>query len=148
MNRISYADQYRAALRYAAATVAAYAAEHDSQSRPVNRESRLYHRIACYLTRLTTGRTSTCGHLQIGPQPLHAALWSPGRLVCSACLHQLRPATALEDSTCDACRRLVTTIHPTVVPLGLIVLSLGLCPRCLPATTHPTHPAPEEETAR
>jgi len=39
--------------------------------------------------------------------------------------------------TCDRCRRPAELIHPGAIALGPVLLTFGLCPRCL-AHTEPT----------
>jgi hypothetical protein len=98
----------------------------------------LAEQAANLVTTLTDGTLRACVH--VGPSPIvaHAAVWAPGRLVCSACVAALRP-TPLEDGTCDRCRRHVRRLHAGAVALGPIILAYGLCRACLPAAGLANH---------
>ena len=91
------------------------------------------HRLA---RAVTTGTARRCPHLGTAPAVAHAAVWDPGHLTCPHCTHHLAPDTE-EDTTCDRCRRHGDPIHPGAIALGPILLTFGLCPRCL-SRTEPT----------
>jgi hypothetical protein len=93
----------------------------------------LAEQIAALHRGLTNGHGRACPHLGPAPRVAHAAVWAPGILTCPACVAQLRPATAVEDATCDRCRRVVTRIHSAAAALGPVLLTYGLCPPCLTA---------------
>ena len=82
---------------------------------------------------LTTGTARRCPHLGTAPAVAHAAVWDPGHLTCARCTHRLTPNPG-EDTTCDRCRRRAELIHPGAIALGPVLLTFGLCPRCLTRT--------------
>ena len=85
---------------------------------------------------LTTGTARRCPHLGTTPGVAHAAVWDPGHLTCARCTHRLTP-NPREDTTCDRCRRRAELIYPGAIALGPVLLTFGLCPRCL-THTEPT----------
>lgn len=142
MNATAFADQYDAAVRDAARTldkisILGTGALPNAAARP---DAWITAKALAVLLSMSDGTARVCRHLGPSPRRAHAALWSPGRVVCPLCVPTLRPATAMEDSTCDQCRRLVTRIHSCATTVGPIVLAFGLCTRCLPTNTDATPP--------
>ncbi|MGI5164473.1 hypothetical protein ACQEU3_08980 [Spirillospora sp. CA-253888] len=89
----------------------------------------LREHLAALLLALVTGTAELCPHLTAAPAVAHAALWAPGRLVCTGCLPALRPDPA-EDHTCDRCRRPADAIGSAALHAGPLVIVFGLCPPC------------------
>jgi len=85
---------------------------------------------------LASSTARRCPHLGTAPAVAHAAVWDPGHLTCARCTHRLTPSPA-EDTTCDRCLQQAELIHPGAIALGTVLLTFGLCPRCL-AHTEPT----------
>lgn len=79
------------------------------------------------------GRANYCPHLPAAPSVLHAAVWAPGRVVCTACVPTLLPA-GVEDITCDRCRRQAVPMHPGVTAFGPLILTYGICTSCKTTT--------------
>ena len=86
------------------------------------------------------GRSSTCLHNPDPryPQPIAAAAWKPGLVVCGRCAHLLAiPRNSVKDRTCDGCGRVTTGpenddgIWPNTIVHGPLVYSLGTCRDCL-----------------
>jgi hypothetical protein len=94
------------------------------------------------------GTLTWCRHLKPGaPAPAAWQPWHPGRLYCMPCLLALPRLTSKEDRRCDACRTIVSSIHPArfLVPARQmparpgkppgarppVVIMYGLCGRCL-----------------
>jgi hypothetical protein len=82
---------------------------------------------------LRDGTARACQHLGPSPMLAHAAVWAPGRLVCSGCIAALRPTPA-EDATCDRCRRHARRLHAGATSFGPVILAYGLCRSCAKAT--------------
>ncbi len=93
----------------------------------------LTNQRAAVVRSLAAGRTRPCIHLGPAPRVAHAAVWAPGRLVCSVCLPLLVPDRE-EDTTCDRCRQPAERIHAAVTALGPVLLAYGLCRPCLRTT--------------
>jgi hypothetical protein len=94
--------------------------------------------------RYATGQARTCRHNPTPgrPQPVMAAAWSPGLVVCTGCTHLLsirHDATA--DATCDACGRVCAGpehgdgVWPGMVQLGPLIYQYGTCASCRLSTT-------------
>lgn len=139
----AYADQLTAAAGQARAVLAALAANQDSADParlvevPTTVDSPWLTECRNALVRsLAAGTGRLCQHIGQAPRVVHAAVWAPGRLVCSHCLPDLTPDPA-EDSTCDRCRRHTDHIHGAVAALGPILLTYGLCPTCHTSETPP-----------
>lgn len=94
------------------------------------------------LTAFAAGRATTCMHAPdaIRPQPVYAAAWKPGTVVCQRCPHLLslkhNPAA---DSACDACGHQCAGveeddgIYPGMVQLGPLIYQYGTCTGCRPS---------------
>jgi hypothetical protein len=87
------------------------------------------------------GTGSTCMHSPhvSRPQPVFAAAWKPGLVVCAACVHVLAlPRGSAGDRRCDGCGRVTTGpengdgIHPGRAQYGPLLLAYGTCRNCLP----------------
>lgn len=84
------------------------------------------------------GTLDTCQHAPRidRPQPVVAAVWRPGLIVCTACIY-LTKATGAADLTCDRCARVRAGlergegIHPCSISFGPLLYFYGLCPDCL-----------------
>lgn len=95
---------------------------------------------------ILTGTVKVCPHVTDSPSVLLAAAWAPGRLVCPACTHTVKPDDQAEEGTCDRCRRHVGATHACMIALGPVLFTYGLCTECYrhvhpettPAVTGPT----------
>ncbi|MER7280488.1 hypothetical protein ABT369_39225 [Dactylosporangium sp. NPDC000244] len=86
-----------------------------------------------------SGTADTCRHSPaIGsPQPVLAAAWRPGVIVCGRCTHLLPPVrNSVQDRTCDGCGHECAgvdaddPIYPSVVQLGSLIFQFGMCDSC------------------
>ncbi|MFG3300994.1 hypothetical protein [Micromonospora chersina] len=102
------------------------------------------------------GRASTCRHNPhpSRPQPVMAAAWRPGLIVCTACVYLTALARGSDaDRTCDGCGRLCAGpehadgIYPGMLQLGPIVYQYGVCGDCRPAITPRNGPLSATQTA-
>jgi len=81
-----------------------------------------------------TGRT--CLHATPHrAEPLFAAIWRPGLVVCSSCRHLLAPRRGPDAHTCDGCGRVCPPtpeegVRPVTLQLGAFLFSTGTCPEC------------------
>ncbi|MEU8312912.1 hypothetical protein [Micromonospora sp. NPDC049033] len=101
------------------------------------------------LLTFTTGRATTCLHNPTAsrPQPVLAAAWRPGVVVCLACapLLSLKHDPAA-DSRCDGCGHQCAGvdendgIYPGRLQLGPLIYQYGCCTDCRPAITPDTGP--------
>ncbi|MFI6513578.1 hypothetical protein ACIBCT_38745 [Streptosporangium sp. NPDC050855] len=88
------------------------------------------------LARWAAGQASTCMHSPnvMRPQPVLAAAWKPGLVVCAACAHLLQlPKGSARDRTCDACGVVVPSsgaIWSTAASHGGFVYQVGVCEPC------------------
>lgn len=70
------------------------------------------------------------------PQPVWAAAWKPGLIVCGSCRHLLRlPRNGPADRTCDLCGHVCPDedgqrIAGVLVTYGPLTYSWGACPDC------------------
>lgn len=87
------------------------------------------------------GRARTCMHSPNAarPDPVYAAAWRPGLVVCTRCTHLLElPRGSAEDRRCDGCGRVTTGpehgdgIRPSRVQYGPLILAFGVCGDCTP----------------
>lgn len=85
------------------------------------------------------GQGSTCMHSphHDRPEPVYAAAWRPGLVVCSRCPHLFMMRHRSErDRTCDACGRVVAgldvddPIKPYTVHIINLAYSVGTCRGC------------------
>lgn len=84
------------------------------------------------------GKHSSCIHdpHPLRPQPVVAAAWKPGRIVCKQCTHLLDlPKNSTADRTCDGCGRVVSgedddLMCPFVVTAGVLTYTVGACRDC------------------
>jgi hypothetical protein len=128
--RTALLDQVHAAAGHARRVLATAAGNHDATGIPVTPPWLRPHVQA--LTRALAADTG-CPHAWDGPQILHAAVWAPGRVVCSHCVHTLAPPPG-EDHTCDRCRQAHPVIHSGAAAAGPVLLAFGICRPCLNAT--------------
>ena len=90
----------------------------------------LLDQLAYLHARIQTGTAAACPHLHPdAPQVVHAAVWAPRQVRCTACAPQLMP-DAGEDLTCDRCRQVAGVLHPGTLASGPLLLAFGLCPDC------------------
>lgn len=91
------------------------------------------------IVRWHTGRARTCMHNPhpSRPQPIYAAAWSPGLVVCNQCPHLVDPRPrSVKDRTCDRCGHITTGpehgdgIHPCAVAYGPLLYAWGTCTGC------------------
>lgn len=92
------------------------------------------------LARLMDGTADTCRHSPTprSPQPVMAAAWRPGLVVCLACVHllpQCRGSAA--DRTCDSCGRVCAgtpddPIYPGLLAFSVVLFEYGTCRDCKP----------------
>ncbi len=92
-------------------------------------------------TRYALGKSATCPHAPrpARPQPVVAAAWRPGLVVCLPCIGRLRPAGA-EKYRCDSCGRDDPGIHAGRIVYGPLMFMFGVCGDCSPDL--PAHVAP------
>lgn len=102
-----------------------------------------------------TGRASTCLHAPhpTRPQPLAAAAWKPGLIVCGRCTHLLTlPRRSTADRTCDGCGHVVTGvehhdgIRPTLIVVGALSYLFGTCRDCTVAAPRRAAASPTAST--
>jgi tetratricopeptide (TPR) repeat protein len=87
-----------------------------------------------------TGVGATCMHApsQTRPEPVFAAAWKPGLVVCPKCTHLLSVPGgkgSREDNTCDGCGHVAKgtgddVIRWAAVPVGPLTYALGVCSSC------------------
>jgi len=84
------------------------------------------------LAQFMAGSASTCLHAPTPdrPEPVYAAAWRPGLVVCGECLHLFRLAGAA-DRTCDCCGQVCDGIHAARLLFGPLVYMYGTCAGCL-----------------
>lgn len=94
------------------------------------------------LTALMTwcaGKADTCVHVPDPrrPQPVAAAAWKPGLVVCSRCSHLTSlPRGSVRDRTCDSCGTVTGSAHgergiwPVTVSQGSFMYMAGVCVDC------------------
>jgi len=78
---------------------------------------------------LLSGQGRLCPHIGAGPRVVCAFAWAPGLLVCPAC-RTLATPSAVEDMTCDRCRRHCRRIAAGMAQVGPILFGYGLCRTC------------------
>ena len=91
-------------------------------------------------TKWVAGQARTCKHMPDArrPEPVWAAAWKPGLVVCTACLHLHRLASAAADRVCDGCGHSCEGpefgdgITPIVLSLGGFGYRAGACGPCTP----------------
>lgn len=92
------------------------------------------------LTRWAVGEVRTCMHApdMAHPQPVFAAAWSPGLLVCAWCTHLLQ-VSGVADYTCDGCGHVCKGtqasdgISVVTAVLGALSYQAGVCRDCCAA---------------
>jgi hypothetical protein len=131
-NPVALADQYQAAERDLALTMT-HAAETERIHVSVRDASTwLTERRARHLADVTE-----CPHLALGPRPMFTALWTPGIVVCQACLEALDQD---EDATCDRCGSAPEEFVMNAVRTGPLLMFYALCDPCAeldsPETEH------------
>lgn len=91
------------------------------------------------LVRWNVGSADTCMHAPHPrrPQPVFAAAWRPGMVVCSACGHLLAiPPSSITDQTCDGCGKVTAglahddPLYPLTVVCGVLTFQAGACRDC------------------
>jgi hypothetical protein len=95
------------------------------------------------------GAADTCCHAPVpsSPQPVMAAAWRPGLVVCMTCTHLLpQRRGSAADRTCDGCGRVCAgtpddPIHPGLLALSILIFEYGVCNDCKPPPP-PTVAAP------
>ncbi|MBF8187460.1 hypothetical protein ITP53_17305 [Nonomuraea sp. K274] len=85
-------------------------------------------------TAITSRQARVCPHITGSPSVVYAAAWTPGLLVCPACVGHLRPTDDAEDGTCDRCRRPANELYAGIVQTGPLLLAYGLCRHCVRRT--------------
>ncbi|MGI5127456.1 hypothetical protein ACQEVB_11660 [Pseudonocardia sp. CA-107938] len=97
--------------------------------------------IVAAFTEWAEGEAATCQHRPTvaQPEPVFAAAWMPGLIVCAQCTDRLAlPAGSVRDRTCDACGHICAgpahadPIWAKTVVAGLLVYQIGVCRDCLP----------------
>jgi len=99
--------------------------------------------VADTMLGFSAGAGRTCLHAT--PQraePLFAAIWWPGLVVCSSCRHLLAPRRGPDEHTCDGCGRVCPAtpeegVRPVTLQLGPFLFSMGCCEDCAPAALGP-----------
>lgn len=86
-----------------------------------------------------TGGARTCMHSPDAwrPQPVCAAAWKPGLIVCAPCTYLLSATPgSVKDRTCDGCGHLCAgpdagdPIYPSSVGYGPLAYMVGTCTSC------------------
>lgn len=86
-----------------------------------------------------SGSASTCRHMPSidSPQPVTAAAWRPGLIVCVYCVFLLMPVSgSVMDKTCDGCGHICEgvdrndPIHPSTISFGSLIYQFGICGDC------------------
>jgi hypothetical protein len=102
------------------------------------------------------GRAATCRHQPDPhrPQPVVAAAWKPGLVVCPACTFLTAlPRGSERDRTCDGCGRVCAGVEhddgiwPGMVQLGPLVYQYGTCRDCRPPITADPGPLSATQSA-
>lgn len=109
-----------------------------------------------FYAELRAGRISLCRHMRReAPRPALWVPWAPRKARCYPCHSELLKAMSgtPEDRRCDVCKTIVTELatgegmEPSVtiqrIPMPVIV-SFGVCKRCLSAAQAATHSHPEK----
>ncbi|WP_030440880.1 hypothetical protein [Actinoplanes subtropicus] len=78
---------------------------------------------------LLSGQGRVCPHVGPAPRVVCAFAWTPGLLTCPACRHLAAP-DAVEDGTCDRCRRHCRRVWAGIAQIGPILFGYGLCDTC------------------
>lgn len=83
------------------------------------------------LAAFAMGTASTCQHdpSPARPEPLQGSAWRPGLIACWRCPHLFR-LPKVQDRTCDQCGTVADLVYPSVVLLGPLAFSFGMCPDC------------------
>lgn len=85
------------------------------------------------------GKSRTCMHdpSPSRPQPMFAAAWKPGLVVCKQCIHLLPCVrNSKADRTCDSCGTVCEgvehddPIYPSVTAFGALTFMFGVCGDC------------------
>lgn len=89
----------------------------------------------------TTGHGKVCPHNPriSSPEPVLAAAWKPGLVVCTRCVHLLNPRKS-ERFLCDCCGRHDDHLACQRVAYNSLTYSFGACRDCAPVP-----PTPAEE---
>jgi hypothetical protein len=135
------ADQLRAAAGHADTVLRSLATTPGARHVHGTPSTWLIQHAAVLLTALDSHTVKRCPHAGQSPQLLHAAVWAPGRLVCTACLPTLTPTPGTEH-TCDRCHR-TRPLIPGIAALGPVLLIYGLCRQCTPAAV--PNPTPRKD---
>lgn len=86
-----------------------------------------------------SGKSATCLHdpHPMRPQPVAAAAWKPGLVVCARCQHLLElPKGSVKDRTCDSCGKVTAGVEnddpmwPIRVAKGPFIYLAGACRDC------------------
>jgi hypothetical protein len=93
---------------------------------------------------LTGKGRRTCMHAPhpARPEPVYAAAYKPGLVVCAQCLPMLR-VSGEADRACDACGHVCAGLehgdpcYPIVLALGPFTYAAGACPACRPQRRRP-----------
>jgi hypothetical protein len=95
-------------------------------------------RLGMYDTMLKwhEGRVLTCIHMPRPeqPEPVYAAAWKPGAVVCAPCKHMLA-VTGIADTICDGCGHQCKGmpddgIMPVTAFCGALAYQMGVCGAC------------------
>ncbi|KXK61960.1 hypothetical protein AWW66_11000 [Micromonospora rosaria] len=93
------------------------------------------------LTTWFADQAATCRHQPHPdrPEPVIAAAWKPGLVVCTRCAPMTGlPRNSDRDRTCDRCGRVCAGvehgdgIYPGMVQVGALVYQYGVCGQCRP----------------
>jgi hypothetical protein len=80
------------------------------------------------------GPLEACEHIAgTGPQPRHAALFYPGRILCAGCVG--KGGWRLDEETdrsCDLCTTVMPNgVRPVVFAQGIWIIHAGICTPCV-----------------
>jgi len=96
-------------------------------------DARIMQKWEAMLRRFSAEEAECCEHIaDMGPQPLHAALWRPDRVLCVTCVGKGGFALPGEqDRTCDTCGTVTERgVRPILLTHGLWIVHAGVCNSC------------------
>ena len=132
MHPTAYADQFTAATQHAMRVLTDAITQGIGEQR--HHDPWVHAQADALIRTLTAGITYPCSHIGPVPQLAQAAVWAPGRLACPACAPLWLTPDAVEETTCDQCRRPSRQLYAGMVNVGPVLLAYGRCHRCLKAT--------------
>lgn len=95
--------------------------------------TRIMQKWKAMLARFSQDEAECCEHIAgSGPQPLHAALWMPDRILCVTCVGKGGFSLLGEqDRTCDTCGVVTERgVRPILLTHELWIVHAGVCNAC------------------